>query len=148
MGMGALCTTGAPAEPQPRARPSGSSPRTPITLGGPEARMATKQRGQGIDALSGAELASLLPLGVFTTDADGRCTYVSERWCALTGLGAEAVRGRGWIETLHPDDRAAVSRAWRRFAAGPEPLSVEFRFRLPDGRSRWVRAQADAERDE
>jgi diguanylate cyclase (GGDEF)-like protein/PAS domain S-box-containing protein len=111
--------------------------------------MATTERGfeQGLGALSLAELADLLPVGVFTTDGDGRCTYVSAPWCELSGLDATAALGRGWIEALHPDDRAACARAWRRFADGPDPLSVEFRFRQPDGRSRWVRAQARADRD-
>ncbi len=113
--------------------------------------MAINQRGHApgsVDARSLTELADLLPVGVFTTDAEGRCTYVSERWTELSGLAEKAALGRGWIEALFPDDRAAVSRAWHRFAEGPEPLSVEFRFCRPDGKTRWVRAQARAERDE
>ena len=113
--------------------------------------MAINQRGHapgGANALSLTELADLLPVGVFTTDAEGRCTYVSEQWSELSGLPEQAAMGRGWIEALFPDDRSAVSRAWHRFTDGPDPLSVEFRFRRPDGKTRWVRGQARAERDE
>jgi diguanylate cyclase (GGDEF)-like protein/PAS domain S-box-containing protein len=112
--------------------------------------MATKQPGHqpGVGALSVTELADLLPVGVFTTDAEGRCTYVSRPWCELSGLAPDAALGWGWVDGLHPDDRAAVRRAWHRFVDGLDPLSVEFRFRRPDDRTRWVRAQARAERDE
>ena len=95
-----------------------------------------------------AELADRLPVGVFLTDRDGRCTYVNQQWCALSGLTPEQALDRGWADAVHADDRAAVRRAWLRFGAGDEPLTTEFRFRLPGGRSRSVRVLGRAERDE
>jgi PAS domain S-box-containing protein len=100
----------------------------------------------GPDAIAG--LASLLPVGVFATDGEGRCTYVSDRWCHLSGLDADGALGRGWIAAVHPEDRDAVSRAWRRFLAGAEPFTTEFRFVGEDGRGRWVRALARSTRDD
>ncbi len=102
--------------------------------------------GGGSDAVAG--LATLLPVGVFATDRSGRCTYVSERWCQLSGLDAERALGRGWLAAVHPKDRDAVSRAWRRFLAGEEPFTTEFRFVGEDGQARWVQALARSTRDD
>ena len=95
-----------------------------------------------------AELADRLPVGVFLTDRDGRCTYVNRQWCALSGLTPEQALGGGWVDAVHPDDRGAVRRAWLRFAADDEPLTMEFRFWVPGGRSRSVRVLGRADRDE
>jgi diguanylate cyclase (GGDEF)-like protein/PAS domain S-box-containing protein len=100
----------------------------------------------GPDAVAG--LASLLPVGVFATDGEGRCTYVSERWCDLSGLDPPDALGRGWIAAVHPDDQDAVGRAWRGFVAAEEPFTTEFRFVDADGRARWVRALARSTRDD
>jgi diguanylate cyclase (GGDEF)-like protein/PAS domain S-box-containing protein len=100
----------------------------------------------GSDAVAG--LASLLPVGAFATDGAGRCTYVSDRWCQLSGLDANRALGRGWIAAVHADDRAAVGRAWQRFVAGEGPFTTEFRFVGDDGQGRWVRALARATRDD
>ncbi|MBA2320951.1 MAG: PAS domain S-box protein, partial [Deltaproteobacteria bacterium] len=74
------------------------------------------------DALGASEqrfrtLAALAPVGIFETDADGRCLYVNERWCELTGLSREGAAGTGWTRALHPDDGARVYNAWSAFAA-------------------------------
>jgi PAS domain S-box-containing protein len=50
-------------------------------------------------------LASASPVGIFRFDVPLNCVYVNERWSQLTGRSAESAMGRGWIESLHPDDR-------------------------------------------
>ncbi len=95
-----------------------------------------------------AELADRLPVGLFLTDAEGRCTYVNRRWCELSGVTAAHALEHGMADAVHPDDRTAVRRAWRRFAAGEDALVMEFRFRVPAARPRWVRVLGRAERDE
>ena len=63
-------------------------------------------------------------------------------WSALTGQGAAEVRGEGWMEAIHADDRARVLAAWRRAVAARETFHGEFRVRLRDGEHRWHRARA------
>ena len=94
-----------------------------------------------------AELADRLPVGLFLTDGEGRCTYVNRRWCELSGVTAAHALEHGMADAVHPDDRTAVRRAWRRFAAGEDGLVMEFRFRVPAARPRWVRVLGRAERD-
>ena len=96
----------------------------------------------GLGALAGPELASLLSVGVFVSDADGRCTYVNERWCELSGLEADTAVGHPWWAGLHPDDVEGVTAGWRSFARGDGPFSMEFRFVGRDGRARGVRGRA------
>lgn len=83
-------------------------------------------------------LASLVPVGIFQTDASGECTYVNEAWCEITGLTAEEALGDGWAQALHPDDRERIWKEWRDAARAAEPFRSEYRFRRPDGGVRWV----------
>jgi PAS domain S-box-containing protein len=91
-------------------------------------------------------LARASPVGIFRTDAKGRCLYVSERWCAIAGLTAEQARGDGWAAALHPDDRARVFAAWREAVAADRPFHAEYRFRRADGAVTWVQGEAIADR--
>ena len=48
-----------------------------------------------------------------------------------------------WLETVHPDDRAACVNAFKRLASGEVTHEEgEYRVILPDGRTRWVRDSA------
>ena len=94
-----------------------------------------------------ADLARLLPVGVFATDPSGVCTYVSDRWTELSGVPGDAVRGRSWLDAVHPDARLAATAAWQRFVDTGESFVTEIRFAGPDGkapgRSARVLARAD-----
>ena len=61
-----------------------------------------------------AELADRLPVGLFLTDAEGRCTYVNQRWCELSGVTAAHAMDRGWVD----------ARAPRRPRGGPSRLAA------------------------
>jgi PAS domain S-box-containing protein len=87
-------------------------------------------------------LSEASPVGVFHTDAEGRCTYTNERWQQIYGLTFEQSLGDGWTRTLHPDDRDAVVGEWRRRAAAGEEFQMAFRIRRPDGSVRHVRARS------
>ena len=88
-----------------------------------------------------AVLASALPVGIFQTNLEGRCLYVSERVSELTGLSVEEARQFGWEQCVHPDDRVAVSRDLRGALLAGEPRQVECRCVLPDGTIRWLLCQ-------
>nr|WP_255568620.1 PAS domain-containing protein [Neoroseomonas alba] len=63
-------------------------------------------------------------------------------WAGLTGQTSPAFRGDGWLEMLHPDDRAPTLAEWGRSLVARGPISVEFRLRTADADAdwRWVRA--------
>ncbi|WP_158258186.1 PAS domain S-box protein [Rhodopila globiformis] len=74
---------------------------------------------------------------------DGAILDVGPRWLALTGLTLEETCGRGWIQTVHPDDRPAVLAQWARCLASGEPFDTEYRVRVPaDGMWHWLRVRA------
>jgi diguanylate cyclase (GGDEF)-like protein/PAS domain S-box-containing protein len=102
---------------------------------------------QPVSGPADAELARLLPVGVFATDPTGSVTYLSERGSDLSGLAGDLALGRPWFELVHPDDRPAAERAWARLVDGEEDFTTEVRFVAPDGTARPVRASARARRD-
>jgi PAS domain S-box-containing protein len=80
--------------------------------------------------------------GIWKTDANGNNTYVSPRWCKITGMSQEEATGQGWLSRLHPDDQASVRAGWLTTAAKARPYDNEFRFLRPDGQIIWVLNQA------
>ena len=70
---------------------------------------------------------------VWTTDAQGMAREDSPSWRALTGQSREAMLGRGWLDALHPDDRAGVAKAWADAVATGAPLETEMRLRHASG---------------
>lgn len=92
-------------------------------------------------------LASMSPVGIFRTDAAGVTTYVNPAWCGLSGLSAEQALGFGWMEALHPEDRARLRREWEDAARRGAPAFSDYRFLHPDGTIAWVVGQAVPETD-
>ena len=89
-----------------------------------------------------ASLLKASPVGVFETDAEGRCTFVNERWCQMTGLNAYRNLGQGWLRAVHQEERDAVADAWQQAVKHRQPFNREIRFKAADGRITWVYAQA------
>jgi PAS domain S-box-containing protein len=79
---------------------------------------------------------------VWETDAHGRWVTGSPSWSAYTGQAPEASLGLGWIDAVHPDDRAAVLRQWRAAVGTRRMLNAEFRVQAPEGGWRWTNARA------
>ncbi|RYJ02940.1 MAG: PAS domain S-box protein [Acetobacteraceae bacterium] len=57
------------------------------------------------------------------------------------------VVGWGWLDAVHPEDRAMVRESWARAAATGRPYEVEYRLRGPRGECRWTAARAAPLRD-
>jgi PAS domain S-box-containing protein len=87
-------------------------------------------------------LAANAPVGIFITDSSGAFQFVNERWSELTGVTAEAARGKTWIDSVHDDDRERVVAEFADSArAGGEWVS-EHRLAASSDRISWVRANA------
>ncbi len=87
-------------------------------------------------------LTRLSPVGIFRSDAEGRCTYVNQRWCEITGLDKERAMGSGWLQAVHPEDRERVLEHWQSLQASGELTRIEFRFSRSLGQVVWVLGQA------
>jgi PAS domain S-box-containing protein len=89
-------------------------------------------------------LASRVPVGIYETDVEGRCTFVNQRWSEIAGIPWDEALGTGWTRAIHPDDRRSVETAWAAAVAAGRQFAQEFRMRRPDGEVRWVWSEAVA----
>lgn len=83
-------------------------------------------------------MADNTPVMMWVTDPDGACTYLNRVWYEFTGQSEEEVRGFGWLDTTHPDDRAAAEQAFLAANAARQPFRLEYRLRRADGTYRWA----------
>ncbi|MFQ5964148.1 MAG: ATP-binding protein [Candidatus Scalinduaceae bacterium] len=86
-------------------------------------------------------LVKVSPVGVFNTDAEGRCLYVNERWCEITGLTMVEVLGEDWSRALHPDDRERALTEWYQATKKKLSFKSEYRFIRPGSVITWVLGQ-------
>ncbi len=88
-----------------------------------------------------------LPQLVWRAIDHGKWTWASPQWTSFTGQPEQASHGRGWLDTLHPDDRDAAMASWRR-AVETGGFDQECRIRRADGKYVWFATRATPVRDE
>lgn len=78
---------------------------------------------------------------VWTTNAAGEVNMDLPEWRAYTGQSEEDIRGWGWIEALHPEDRELTAQIWSQAVRARSFYETEYRIRKHDGTYRyfWVR---------
>ncbi|MEZ0470804.1 PAS domain S-box protein [Luteimonas salinilitoris] len=75
------------------------------------------------------------PMGLFRTDAAGRCTYVNRTYEQISSLPQAQALGDGWTQALHPGDRERTMAEWAHAVARREERFIgEQRFLHADGR--------------
>ncbi|MBA4062986.1 MAG: hybrid sensor histidine kinase/response regulator [Isosphaera sp.] len=79
---------------------------------------------------------------VWTTPASGEFGTDQPGWAAFTGQGFDQSRGWGWLDAIHPDDRADTARGWSAALGGRTAYEVEHRLRRADGEYRWMSVRA------
>ena len=85
---------------------------------------------------------------VWETDASGAAAADSPSWRAYTGQTLKQLRGDGWLDAVHPDDRDFVERRWREAVAAGKPIDAEYRLRAPTGGWSWTHMNAAPIRDD
>ena len=98
---------------------------------------ALRDRDEEFRALVGSIAQS-----VWYKDPEGRVDRASESWVAHTGQAPERMLGWGWLDCVHPDDRARTREGWRDAVARQCVYEVEYRLRLKSGTWRWTLARA------
>ncbi|KQP38247.1 hypothetical protein ASF49_04310 [Methylobacterium sp. Leaf104] len=78
---------------------------------------------------------------------DGRIIDSGD-WERQTGQAQGAAGGDGWLDVVHPEDRAHALSAWRRITASAETGVAEYRARHAAGGYRWISARAVPLKDE
>ena len=87
------------------------------------------------DPRPGADIA---PAILWTTDPDGACTYLSRQWYDLTGQTPGEGLGQGWLEPVHPDDRAPSAEVFAEANERRAPFTLDYRLRRADGSYAWA----------
>jgi PAS domain S-box-containing protein len=122
-------------------------------VGGISVALDTTDYKRADDALRSTErrvraLVEGIPQLVWSAHDDGRWSWSSPQWTRYTGQSESESHGTGWLEAVHPDDRAGVLEAWKR-APEAEHFQADFRLRrFDDGRYRWFQARATPVRNE
>jgi PAS domain S-box-containing protein len=75
---------------------------------------------------------------VWTNTPDGRVREDSPTWRAFTGQTYDEWKELGWLDALHPDDRALTGRLWSHCVATRTVYETEYRLRRNDGSYRWT----------
>jgi PAS domain S-box-containing protein len=78
---------------------------------------------------------------VWRTDPDAFMAVDSPTWRAYTGQTFEQLKGRGWMDAIHPDDRERVGADVLASVESRQPFECEYRLRRPDGSWSWTVAR-------
>lgn len=85
---------------------------------------------------------------VWSANPDGDVLEDSPSWREFTGQTYAELRGRGWLDAVHPRDRTRVSELWDHSVATGEFYDIEFRIRRTDGEWRHVATRGVPVREE
>lgn len=73
---------------------------------------------------------------VWTTNANGEVSDDIPSWRELTGQTEQEIKGWGWMNALHPEDRDRTAIAWRNALMTRSLCETEYRVRQRDGEYR------------
>lgn len=88
-------------------------------------------------------LAESVPQLIWTANPDGSKDYYNKQWYEYTGLNFEETKGWGWLKAIHPEDREASTKEWKRVLKSGKPFQSEFRIHHRNGKGyRWFLIRA------
>ena len=73
---------------------------------------------------------------VWTTNPEGEVVEDMPMWRAFTGKSEEELRGWGWVDSLHPEDRERTRAVWSEAVRARSVYETEYRIRKSDGEYR------------
>jgi PAS domain S-box-containing protein len=79
---------------------------------------------------------------VWNTPASGEFEAEQPGWSAYTGQTFDQLKGWGWLDAVHPDDRSNTARVWLAAVAARCLYQVEHRLRRHDGEYRHMLVRA------
>ncbi len=79
---------------------------------------------------------------VWNTPASGELESEQPGWSDFTGQDFDQLKGWGWLNAIHPDDRAHTASVWSAAVASRTLYQVEHRIRRHDGEYRHMIVRA------
>jgi PAS domain S-box-containing protein len=83
-------------------------------------------------------LADHAPVMIWVTGPRGETTYRSRRWYEFTGQAPRDALAHGWLDAVHPEDRARANEAFDEASRTHTWIRLEYRLRRSDGEYRWI----------
>ncbi len=83
-------------------------------------------------------LADQAPVLIWMADPGPACHYLNQSWLAFTGRRLEVELATGWVEGIHPADRAEFDRVHAEACARQLPFAREYRLRHHSEQYRWI----------
>lgn len=93
-------------------------------------------------------LVDLAPVMLWTTDASGSCTYLSQRWYDYTGRAPGEDLANAWLDSLHADDVAPTLACFADAMASNTSFTCDYRMRRHDGSYRWFAVSGNPRNDD
>lgn len=88
-------------------------------------------------------LVDSIPQLIWEARADGSAAFINSRMLEYLGRTSEQIIGRGWLETIHPDDLQRVGASWELAVRTGNEYTDEFRIRNgKTGEYRWFLTRA------
>ena len=78
---------------------------------------------------------------VWTKNPEGEVVEDMPKWRAFTGKSEEELRGWGWVDSLHPEDRERTRAVWSEAVRARSVYETEYRIRKSDGEYRHFAAR-------
>ncbi|MBP5973953.1 PAS domain-containing protein [Brasilonema sp. CT11] len=88
-------------------------------------------------------IVNLVPDMLWRSDVTGDTSWYNQRWLDYTGQTMEEAQGYGWLEVIHPGDRAQSLANFQNAVDEGRPLRQEHRIRGTDGNYRWFLIQVE-----
>ncbi|HEX6691300.1 MAG TPA: PAS domain-containing protein [Burkholderiales bacterium] len=82
-------------------------------------------------------------VAIYQSDSNGRCVYVNSVLCELFEISEKDALGLGWLDRVHPDDRARVEAARPHAMSSIPVFHLDYRLRTSKG-TIWVAAFSTA----
>lgn len=83
-------------------------------------------------------IADTVPVLVWMGDSGGGRSFFNRTWLEFTGHDADTEEGWGWLNDVHPDDRAAFLEQFRQALREQTEYIAEYRLCRADGAYRWM----------
>ena len=93
-------------------------------------------------------MIELVPALLWWADPVEPAVTVTDRWRSYTGQSDLETRAFGWLDAIHPEDRAATRAAFARAFASGEPLEIQQRIYRAGNGYRWHLVRHVPVRDE